>query len=115
MDDKIERDRKYAESQKIEKQRNEDRKRRLAFPGKYPPLFHQVIRKNFHFYRKNYFLIIFANTLVFFSLVILFFAYQKFSGNHTQETVFNKTAYILILRQSTWNYSFSWESAKKRF
>ena len=37
LDDKIERDRKYAESQKIEKQRNEDRKRRLAFPGKYPP------------------------------------------------------------------------------
>ena len=100
LDDKIERDRKYAESQKIEKQRNEDRKRRLAFPGKYPPLFHQVIRKNFHFYRKNYFLIIFANTLVFFSLVILFFAYQKFSGNHTQETVFNKTGLLRILIES---------------
>lgn len=100
LDDKIERDRKYAESQKIEKQRNEDRKRRLAFPGKYPPAFHQIIRKNFRFYRKNYFLLIFANTLVFFALVILFFAYQKFSGSHTQDTVFNKTGLLRILIES---------------
>ncbi|MDT2396471.1 hypothetical protein ABQD97_00625 [Enterococcus avium] len=100
LDDKIERDRKYAESQKIEKHYNEDRKRRLAFPGKYPPAFHQIIRKNFRFYRKNYFLLIFANTLVFFALVILFFAYQKFSASHTQETVFNKTGLLRILIES---------------
>ncbi len=100
LDDKIERDRKYAESQKIEKHYNEDRKRRLAFPGKYPPAFHQIIRKNFRFYRKNYFLLIFANTLVFFALVILFFAYQKFSASHTQETVFDKTGLLRILIES---------------
>ncbi|MGJ0915737.1 hypothetical protein ACR77M_08465 [Enterococcus avium] len=100
LDDKIERDRKYAESQKIEKHYNEDRKRRLAFPGKYPPAFHQIIRKNFRFYRKNYFLLIFANTLVFFALVILFFAYQKFSASHTQVTVFDKTGLLRILIES---------------
>ncbi|MBU5359955.1 hypothetical protein KQI58_02540 [Enterococcus raffinosus] len=100
LDDKIERDRKYAESQKIEKHYNEDRKRRLAFPGKYPPAFHQIIRKNFRFYRKNYFLLIFANTLVFFALVVLFFAYHEFSGSHTQETIFNKTGLLRIFIES---------------
>lgn len=100
LDDKIERDRKYAESQKIEKHYNEDRKRRLAFPGKYPPAFHQIIRKNFRFYRKNYFLLIFANTLVLFALVILFFAYHEFSGSHTQETIFNKTGLLRIFIES---------------
>ena len=100
LDDKIERDRKYAESQKIEQHYNEDRKRRLAFPGKYPPAFHQIIRKNFRFYRKNYFLLIFANTLVFFALVVLFFAYHEFSGSHTQETIFNKTGLLRIFIES---------------
>lgn len=49
LEDKISRDQKYAASQKVEKAYNEDRKRRLAFPGKYPPEFHQIIQKIFVF------------------------------------------------------------------
>lgn len=100
LEDKIERDRKYAESQKIEKTYNEDRKRRLAFPGKYPPAFHQVIRKNFRFYRKNYFLLIFANALAFFVLSILIFTYHTFSGTHTQDAIFDKTGLLRIFIES---------------
>ncbi|MBX8935823.1 hypothetical protein [Enterococcus gilvus] len=100
LEDKIERDRKYAESQKIEKAYNEDRKRRLAFPGKYSPEFHQIIRKNFRFHQKNYLLLIFANALVFFALMILFFTYHEFSGTHTQDSIFDKTGLLRIFIES---------------
>ncbi|MDU5333900.1 hypothetical protein [Enterococcus sp.] len=100
FDDKIERDRKYAESQKIEKAYNEDRKRRLAFPGKYPPAFHQVIRKNFRYHQKNYLLLIFANALVFFVLAVLLFTYREFSGTHTQNSIFDKTGLLRIFIES---------------
>lgn len=100
LEDKIARDQKYAASQKVEKAYNEDRKRRLAFPGKYPPEFHQIIRKNFRFYHKNYVLLIFANALVFFSLIILFFTYRDFSGMHTQESIFDKTGLLRIFIES---------------
>lgn len=100
LDDKIERDQNYAASQKIEKEYNEDRKRRLAFPGKYPLAFHQVIRKNFRFYRKNYLLLILANALVFFALMLLFFTYREFSDTHTQNTIFDKTGLLRIFIES---------------
>lgn len=100
FDDKIERDRKYAESQKAERVYNEDRKRRLAFPGKYPPEFHQIIRKNFRFYQKDYLLLIFANALVFFVLTILLFTYREFSGMHTQDSIFDKTGLLRIFIES---------------
>ncbi|MGM0337737.1 hypothetical protein [Candidatus Enterococcus murrayae] len=100
LEDKIERDRKYAELQKIEKSYNEDRKRRLAFPGKYPPAFHQMIRRNFRFHQKNYLLLIVANALVFFTLVILFFTYKEFSGTHTQDSILDRTGLLRIFIES---------------
>jgi len=100
LEDKIERDRKYSESQKIKQLYNEDRKRRLAFPGKYPPEFHQVIRKNFRFYQKNHLLVIVANALVFFTLVLLFFTYREFSGSHTPDSIFDKTGLLRTFMES---------------
>lgn len=132
LEDKIERDRKYAELQKIEKSYNEDRKRRLAFPGKYPSAFHQMIRRNFRSHQKNYLLLIVANALVFFTLVILFLPIRNlvepirripsligrgFCGFLLSQAAFYCyccyyfwplwMAYMLILKRSTWNYLFS--------
>ncbi|MGX7204634.1 hypothetical protein [Enterococcus pingfangensis] len=100
LEDKIERDRKYAKLQEKEKAYKADRQRRLAFPGNYPPEFHQIIRKNFRYYQKNYWLLIFANAVTFFALVILFFTYQKFSHTHTQDAIFDKTGLLRIFIES---------------
>lgn len=40
-----------------------ERKRRLAFPGKYTSLFYQIIWKNFKYSRKDYIILIFAGVL----------------------------------------------------
>lgn len=95
-DDKAERDQAYEEARKIEL----DQRRRIAFPGKYPPEFHQIVRKNFRYYLKNYLLLIFAHALVFFTLLMLIFTYRDFTGMHSQEDLFSKTGLIRILLES---------------
>lgn len=89
LEDKVERDRKYAEAQKVEKAYLKERKRRLTFPGSYPPIVHQIIRKNIRFYYKDYLLLVLSNALVFFVVRLLFFTYHEFSSGHSVESLFD--------------------------
>lgn len=100
LEDKVERDRKYAEAQKVEKAYLKERKRRLAFPGSYPPVVHQIIRKNIRFYYKDYLLLVLSNALVFFVVRLLFFTYHEFSSGHSMETLFDRTGLLRIMIES---------------
>ncbi len=53
----------YRKMKQREKEEKEERKRRLYFPGKYPPDFARVIRTNFRYNWKNYVLFILCGIL----------------------------------------------------
>lgn len=100
LEGKEERDQQYAEQTRNNKAEKLDKEQRLAFKGKYPSLFKQIINKNLFFYRQNLLILSAANFVSYLSIALLIFSYRSFSAGQSQQSIFDKTGLLPIFIES---------------
>lgn len=98
LEGKEERDRAYAQQKAKEQKIKQEKKIRLAFKGRYPPLFKQIIRQNLRFYRSNTLILMAANFLSYLAVGLFIFCYRQFANG--EESIFDTSGLVRILLES---------------